>query len=295
MRYEFEWQYNDEMGTEQYIHFVFMLRFPDVPPGKNHAVHFCFNVLRDSENNETGTTVMRRGFLSSAPFSKLAVQKFVEEAVAEAFGKFGSEEAIAYLNKSLIYADADFADEFIDDLLEEDVLLALIETAFDGVTRDDGITLHQAVVIDDYGSEEEFISARDLDTEIRWQDVPDSDISTNTSIFSFLDPKGFRYYLPASMYWAVKNYTNDKYDSGFFTYLAVLPTIAPRDVGRGFGETFDLDDFISRHSFTPLQVETIYRFICFMALKADIRMDEDYYAAAKKWRLSVRNRNFRMV
>jgi hypothetical protein len=293
MRYEFEWQYNDEMeagpGSEPYIHFTFMLRFRDVPVGaKGHVAHFCFNVLRNSETNESGITVVRKGFLSCLPLSKTLILSFVEATVAETFEKSMREEAIAYLNKIFIHEDTDFADEFVDDLVEKDELLALIENAFNGVEREDGITLHEAAVIDDYGSEEEFVAARNLDTDSRWQDVPDSDISNHTSIYCFLDPKGFRYYLPASMSWAVKHYEEDENDCGFFTYLAVLPSVAPREVGRGIGSSFDLDAFIKKHSFTPLQVKAIYRFICFMAIKADVGMNEDYYAATKKWRLAAR-------
>ena len=293
MRYEFEWQYTDETEAQPksapYIHFVFMLRFPDVPPGKGHAVHFCLNVLRQSETSETGVKVARRGFVSCIPLSESAVKKFTEDVVNEALCTFEREEAISYLNKIFIHEDADFSQEFVDDLLTDDELLVLIETAFDGVTRDDGMTFHEALVISDYGSQEEFIAAGELDTETRWQDVPDSDLSTDTSIYCFLDPKGFRYYLPASMSWAVRNYANDEDNIGFFTYMAVLPTIAPRDAGRGMGEAFDLDTFIKEHSFTLAQVEAIYRFICFMAIHADVGMDEDYYAATQKWRFAARN------
>jgi hypothetical protein len=42
------------------------------------------------------------------------------------------------------------------------------------------------------------------------------------------------------------------------------------------------------HSFTPQQVDAIYRFICFMAIRAEYGMDEDEYAAIKKWRQAAR-------
>lgn len=288
MRYELKWQYSDAMepepGAESYIHFVFMLRFPDVPPGKGHVAHFAFNVLRNPDTSESGVSVARRGFLTCIPLSKPIVVNFVEVTVSQAFERGSGDVAIAELDDIFIYQDADFSDKFAEDLIEQAELLTLIEQAFYGVGRDDGMTLHQAVVVDDYGSEDEFVAAAKLDTETRWQDVPDEDISTNTSIFCFLDPKGFRYYLPASMSWAVKNYEHDEYDCGFLTYLAVLPTVAPRDEGRGIGRAFDLNGFIEKHSFTSSQVTAIYRFICFMAIKADAGMGEDHYAAAQKWR-----------
>ncbi len=78
-------------------------------------------------------------------------------------------------------------------------------SAFDGVDREDGVTLHEANVIDDYGTAEELLAARQLDIDRHWREVPDADIEENYSVLSFLDLKGFRYYLPAYMIWSLKN------------------------------------------------------------------------------------------
>ncbi len=78
-------------------------------------------------------------------------------------------------------------------------LIAEIVSAFDGVEREDGITIHEAIAIDDYKSDEEQLDARRLDTEKRWQDVPAEAIVACDSALSFLDSKSFRYYLPAFM------------------------------------------------------------------------------------------------
>lgn len=292
MKYELEWQYSDNPKErsefEPYTHFVFMLRFPDVPPGDGHVAHFCFNVLQNPDTTNVGISIVRRGFLACIPFEKSDVTKFVEERVTEAFARSSHEEAIADLDLDFVYQDADFSTEFFDDLLEAEELLSQIDKAFDRVKRDGGVSLHQAVVIDDYGTQEEFENAEKLDTETRWQEVPDSDISTNTSIFCFLDPIGFKYYLPAAMTWSIKNYEQDESDCDFFTYLAVLPTVAPREMGRGIGAAWDLDGFIKNHAFSAEQVSSIYRFICFMAIKAGHGMSEDQYEAIKKWRQAAR-------
>lgn len=74
--------------------------------------------------------------------------------------------------------------------------LALIEAiieAFDGVSRGNGVTLHEAMVIDDYGSPAERAAARAQDTEDKWQDVPEDDIRFSDAVLSFLDAKGFHY------------------------------------------------------------------------------------------------------
>jgi hypothetical protein len=88
-----------------------------------------------------------------------------------------------------------------------DAVIAEIKAAFDGVSREDGTTLHQAVAIDDDKSAEEELAARRLDQEQRWQDVSDDDIDACCPALSFLDAKGFRYYLPAFMLRGLKNFS----------------------------------------------------------------------------------------
>jgi hypothetical protein len=83
-------------------------------------------------------------------------------------------------------------------------LIAEITAAFDGVAREDGVSLSEAHVIDNYGSAEERAAARAEDNESRWQDVPEEDIARGDSVLSFLDAKGFRYYIPAYIVWYLK-------------------------------------------------------------------------------------------
>ena len=85
--------------------------------------------------------------------------------------------------------------------------LALIEEiniAFDGVSRENGVSLSEAWVIDNYGSDEERAEARKQDTETRWQDVPDEAIAHSYSCLGFLDEIGFRYYAPAYIVWFLR-------------------------------------------------------------------------------------------
>ena len=78
-------------------------------------------------------------------------------------------------------------------------LIAEIETAFSDVRRGNGITLHQARVLDDYGDQEKQLKAREKDQDSRWQDVPSKTIQDLYDACFFLDAEGFRYYLPAYM------------------------------------------------------------------------------------------------
>ena len=98
-------------------------------------------------------------------------------------------------------------------------IIAQIEEAFDGVERDDGVTLHEARELDDYGSPEELAAARAKDTESRWQDIPESWIDKYADTLPFMDVKGFRYYIPAFMIWALKHYDDG---SGSFADDAAL-------------------------------------------------------------------------
>src|SRR5438876_2661803 len=99
--------------------------------------------------------------------------------------------------------DAMSNESYIGDLIAE------ITVAFDSVARGDGTTLHEAIAIDDWKTAEEQLAARRLDTEQRWQDVPDDAIVACESALSFLDPKAFRYYLPAFMVCGLRNWEND--------------------------------------------------------------------------------------
>jgi hypothetical protein len=85
-------------------------------------------------------------------------------------------------------------------------LIAEITAAFDGVAREDGTTLHEAIAIDDRNSPEEQLAARRLDTERRWQEVPAEFILASCSVPHFLDEKGFRYYLPAIIVYGLKHW-----------------------------------------------------------------------------------------
>jgi hypothetical protein len=89
-----------------------------------------------------------------------------------------------------------------------EALIAEITAAFDGVSREDGMTFHEAARWDGKCQPGAWIDIeRAKDTETRWQDVPDEwigDNSTGAYTLNYLDAKGFRYYIPAFMIWALK-------------------------------------------------------------------------------------------
>ena len=146
--------------------------------------------------------------------------------------------------------------------------LALIEEitmAFDGVSRDDGVTLHEATVIDNYGSDEERAKAREQDKETKWQDVPEEDIRFNSAELSFLDLKGFHYYIPAYVVWYLRNIDNEDPDFWSNTFDAVMSHL------RVDYSTPEIEEiYLPRFKlFTPAQSKAIAHFLAFEAERED--------------------------
>jgi hypothetical protein len=80
-------------------------------------------------------------------------------------------------------------------------MLSEIRKVFGKVERGEGETLHETLVIDDYGNQEERHQARRRDTDCHWWEVRDEWIEEFEGVggLSFLDATGFRYYCPAYM------------------------------------------------------------------------------------------------
>ncbi len=86
-------------------------------------------------------------------------------------------------------------------------LLLLIEEAFRGVELGDGVSLHETVVIDDYGGPEDRQAARAPDEKHDWRkliDDPELVRTTGVGGLSFYDAAGLRFHLPAYLSLAMK-------------------------------------------------------------------------------------------
>lgn len=103
-------------------------------------------------------------------------------------------------------------------------LITQIRQAFFDVDREEGVSLHEADVIDDHGSAQQQEVARKLDSDRVWWDVPEADIERYHWILSFLDPVGFRYYLPAYMTWTLKYYDQSNSLSANYTIYTLRYT-----------------------------------------------------------------------
>jgi hypothetical protein len=136
-----------------------------------------------------------------------------------------------------------------------DSVINEIRAVFNGVLREDGVSMHEAEVIDAYGSDEQRARARSRDTELDWENIGAQDIERHSQILPFLDPKGFRYYLPAYMVWALQNFGNsDSLSVDNTIYALQLP--AKRNLREWQLERFK--------AFNRKQAYAILRFLRFM-------------------------------
>ncbi|MEM6755930.1 MAG: DUF6714 family protein [Planctomycetota bacterium] len=145
---------------------------------------------------------------------------------------------------------------------EAEQVIALIEEAFDGVPRG-MIGIHEADVIDDYGSIEQRREAAKLDTYRRWQDIPDEWIARHDSALCFFDPPSWKGHIPACMRWALR-YLRDPNLPGLGTdsvIYSLSPDLKQRD--------------LREHSFERYaQLNEAQRFVCARFLDYMSRQDD---------------------
>lgn len=174
-------------------------------------------------------------------------------------------------------------------LFDENRRLALIEeitAAFDGVVLEDGVSLSETYVIDDYRindrNHEMRVQARAEDTDARWQDIPDETIASSLStIWFFFDSKGYRYYIPAFVICYLRHLSDGK-NSPFFYFIDNVSRVLQ------FGLEDRLDDFfLDKFSlFSYNQAQAIARFLEFKVeyerkLRAKSRIENEIYMQAE--------------
>lgn len=81
-----------------------------------------------------------------------------------------------------------------------------IEDAFADVSLGNGVSLNEAEVIDDYGTDDQRAAARERDELHDWQRIPDEDIEHHPSVLCFMDDEGLRFHLPAYMRFTLRRY-----------------------------------------------------------------------------------------
>lgn len=153
-----------------------------------------------------------------------------------------------------------------------------IASAFGGVSREDGTTLHEAIALDDSASDEEQRAARRLDVDMSWQDVPDADIWACNSALSFVDEKGFRYYIPAFMTHALRHWEDDV--DGYVLSACTYHLLHESSKSLRKSEPASL---AARYSFTGAQSRAVARFLRFIIEFGEYSGDEVTSAAVQRW------------
>ncbi len=121
-----------------------------------------------------------------------------------------------------------------------DAVIEQIRRAFAGVSRAGGVSLHEAAVIEAYGSGVERAQARLLDRDTDWQEIRDEDIENYDGVVFHFDPIGLRYHLPAYMIWSLRNYATS--DSMSVDTTIFMLHIGGEDSGNYHMERYALMD-----------------------------------------------------
>lgn len=161
-------------------------------------------------------------------------------------------------------------------------LIDEITAAFQRVSREGGVSLHQTRAIDDGARDEAMAEAWAKDVDAHWQDVPESDIEKNDLSMSFLDPIGFRYYLPVYMIWTIKRLAGIVSTNSNNQDVALFAC--------GVHESEDLSEW-SKSRFEILseqQSHAIYKFLLFYTEYGDEFSQEDAQEAIDKYWMKFR-------
>ncbi len=138
--------------------------------------------------------------------------------------------------------------------------------------------------MDDFKSPEEERAARRLDLEARWQDVPDEDIFACCSALSFLDEKGFRYYVPAFMICNLKHWGDEA-----TVILNSCKYHLLHDYPKSLRESQPAS-IAGKYQFTEAQSRAVARFLRFIVDFDELSADRATVEAVERWeRYAVEN------
>ncbi|MBE9098516.1 DUF6714 family protein [Vacuolonema iberomarrocanum] len=102
-------------------------------------------------------------------------------------------------------------------------LISEIQNAFEGVKLDGGISLNMAEYADSYEYDKECLKRAANDEKENWQNISSEDIENCTVTFCFTDLRGFKFYIPAYMCWALRNFDKSHSCSIDSTIYAIDP------------------------------------------------------------------------
>jgi hypothetical protein len=113
-------------------------------------------------------------------------------------------------------------------------LILTIQEAFQDVKLEDGVSLNMTEYNDSGGYKAEHYKQLAVDDERDdWQKIDDETLEKFTVTFCFTDWKGFRFYIPAYMTWAIKH-PESNCVIGDFTIYALDPSSISKKNERPF-------------------------------------------------------------
>ncbi len=205
--------------------------------------------------------------------------------------------------------------QLLDEKIKADgtQLIQQVITAFKSVKREDGISLHEAheiYLISDYAynfsvddSEAEALLAKakatDVDTD--WQEIPEEILTKfidSLGIFYYyLDPKGWRYYLPAYIVWSLHQYIErkrmDSLDCVVYDFLLPEKHEVLDRTKRDFNRR-PISEYIA--SITAEQLSAICQFLWFVInYSTDYMQEEAQKAIEQYWKPLCQSRGLKNV
>jgi hypothetical protein len=87
---------------------------------------------------------------------------------------------------------------------EAKTIIEEIRIAFQDVPQGP-LSLHQAIA-NTWAGEDQVAAARALDLDRHWQEIPDQHIQDGAKALYGADPQSWRYFIPAFMIWALRNF-----------------------------------------------------------------------------------------
>ena len=114
----------------------------------------------------------------------------------------------------------------------QNTLVENIKLAFNGVKLGDGISLNMTEYYDSGGAETEYLELSKFDEREDWSKIDDKTLEKFSVTFSFTDLNGFKFYTPAYMTYAIKNFdTSESIITDFTIYAMDTDHYLLRDIG----------------------------------------------------------------
>ena len=113
-------------------------------------------------------------------------------------------------------------------------LLRAIQQAFKDVELGSGVTLHETIVIDNYGGPKERLQARSPDETQDWRKIDTRELMSVWGIGgpSFYDALGFRFHLPAYLSLAGTHFNDDAAIEAIEFFLDSLTSLSAYNLER---------------------------------------------------------------